>query len=415
MEVFLKISEVLSYLFLACYLYQIVYIPVSLLGKRRTAAYITLHEYAVLICARNEEKVIGDLLDSLSQQTYNREHFKVFVLADNCTDNTARIAEKHQATVYCRKNPEKVGKGYALKELMDHIAEDYGSVFDAYIVFDADNIPDKDFIREMNICFSEGHSLITGYRNSKNFKDSWISKGYALWYLKDTVLLNKPRYLLKNSAVITGTGFLFDRKTAEEINGWDCFLLTEDIEFSTKMILKGKKIAYCDSAVFYDEQPTDFKSSVSQRLRWCKGQLQVMKKYGKRLIKKMFTDFSCFDLTMSIMPAYLMAVFEPVFYLIMGFYEFTVYHQLTLTGISFLKMLFASYSIVFLLGVITVISEYSRIKAGIWDQICSVFILPIFMLTYVPIAVMALFQKVEWKPIEHKVTLQNLRKDKLWK
>lgn len=91
------LNSLIAILFTVCYFYQFVYIPVPwLFGKRKKkksgAGKAPVHDFAVLICARNEAAVIGDLVDSLCAQDYPQDRLHVFVMADNCTDNTAEIA-----------------------------------------------------------------------------------------------------------------------------------------------------------------------------------------------------------------------------------------------------------------------------------------------------------------------------------
>lgn len=269
-----------------CYTYQFLYIPLVLLKKRRPLPCPAApHRYAVLIAARNEENVIAGLLDSLAAQTYDMSLVTVFVAADNCTDSTAAIAREHGAVVYERFNHVNVGKGYALDFLLQHIGADYPEGFDGYFVFDADNILSPDFLERMNESFSAGNEIVTSYRNSKNFGDNWISAGYALWFLRESRYLNGARNRLGSSAAVGGTGFLFSQRILDESHGWRFYLLTEDIEFSIHHILQGERIAICEDAVLYDEQPTDFRQSCRQRLRWAKGYIQVFRRYGAELLK----------------------------------------------------------------------------------------------------------------------------------
>ena len=95
--------------------------------------------------------------------------------------------------------------------------------------------------------------MITSYRSSKNYGGNWISAGYALWFLRESRYLNHARNIIHFSCAVSGTGFFFSRKIADEINGWPYHLLTEDIEFSVDQITKGIKIAFCEKAVLYDE------------------------------------------------------------------------------------------------------------------------------------------------------------------
>ena len=187
------INQIIACLFFICYAYQFIYIPVALFKKRKPLPTAAPHRYAVLIAARNEQTVIGDLLDSLNRQSYDMSLVKTFVIADNCSDATSYVARQKGAVVYERFDRQYVGKGYALQALLDHIWEDYPEGFDAYLVFDADNLLAPDFIERMNESFAAGNEIITCYRNSKNYGSNWISSGYALWFLRES------RYLAPDS------------------------------------------------------------------------------------------------------------------------------------------------------------------------------------------------------------------------
>ena len=184
MSILKAISWGIAALFFVCYLYQFLYIPAALALKDKPHAPRKLHRFAILICARNEQTVIADLLRSIRSQTYPQTLLEVFVMADNCTDRTAEIARRCGATVYERENRELIGKGYALEALLGHIRADRPNGFDGYFVFDADNVLAPDYIEQMNATFSDGYRIVTSYRNSKNYGDNWISAGYALWFLR---------------------------------------------------------------------------------------------------------------------------------------------------------------------------------------------------------------------------------------
>lgn len=245
METIKLINFIIATVFFVCYSYQFAYILVPYLKKEKPHKPAELHRYAVLISARNEELVIGNLLDSISAQDYPSSLVRVFVVADNCTDKTAKVARAHGAIVYERFNDKLVGKGYALEYLLDRIGEEYGDVFDAYMVFDADNLLSEDYISRMNETFSDGYRIITSYRNSKNYGDNWISAGYALWFLREAKYLNNARYLLGTSCAVSGTGFMFSREILKSCGGWPFHLLVEDIEFTIHNVVSGEKVGYC--------------------------------------------------------------------------------------------------------------------------------------------------------------------------
>lgn len=401
------VNALISALFFICYAYQFLYIPLVLAKKQRPLPCPpSPHRYAVLIAARNEAAVIGGLLDSLRQQTYDPALLTVFVVADNCTDGTADIARRRGAVVYERFNHINVGKGYALDFLTQHIKADYPDGFDGYFVFDADNVLSPDYIERMNAVFSGGYEIVTSYRNSKNFGGNWISAGYALWFLRESRYLNGARTRLGSSAAVGGTGFLFSQRILNESHGWRFYLLTEDIEFSVYHILRGEKIAICESAVLYDEQPTDFRQSCRQRLRWAKGYVQVFLRYGGQLLRGAARgSWSCFDMSMSILPAFVLTslcLLANITLTILGLMQGAgVWFALR----SLLECMGSILATLLVLGGITTVTEWHRIHATTAQKLVYTLTFPLFMLTYLPISLAALFMKVEWKPIHHSVRL----------
>lgn len=408
MEIVQLVNIVLSIIFFMCYAYQFVYLAIPFVKKDRPHKVETLHRYGVLIAARNEEAVIGNLVDSIKAQDYPAELVTVFVVADNCTDTTAATARHAGAVVYERHNKEQVGKGYALNFLLEHIDRDYSlDKFDGFFVFDADNLLKKDYISQMNRSFSDGFDVLTSYRNSKNYGDNWITAGYSLWFLREAEYLNHARMLLGTSCAISGTGFLFSREILRRYGGWNFFLLTEDIEFTIHSVTSGVRIGYCSGAMLFDEQPITFRQSWRQRMRWAKGYLQVFGHYGAKLLRNIFRkgagNFACFDMLMTIMPALLLAVVCIVLntvFAITGVYGGPEALAASLLGLG------QSYLLLFFIGVVTTITQWDNINTPRWKKIAYTFTFPLFMLTYIPIALCALFQRrVQWLPVEHKVNV----------
>lgn len=403
METIKLINFIIATVFFVCYSYQFAYILVPYLKKEKPHKPAELHRYAVLISARNEELVIGNLLDSISAQDYPSSLVRVFVVADNCTDKTAKVARAHGAIVYERFNDKLVGKGYALEYLLDRIGEEYGDVFDAYMVFDADNLLSEDYISRMNETFSDGYRIITSYRNSKNYGDNWISAGYALWFLREAKYLNNARYLLGTSCAVSGTGFLFSREILKSCGGWPFHLLVEDIEFTIHNIVSGEKVGYCPRAVLYDEQPTKFSQSWKQRMRWARGYIQILRKYGGRLLHGIFAkrSFSCFDMTMNIAPAVILSFLGIIINVGAAVYSVLNGGGTDVLLQSFGQLILNTCLMMFIIGEITTISEWKNIYCSTPKKILYAFTFPLFMLTYLPICIVALFHPVKWEPIVH--------------
>lgn len=407
MKAIIIFNCVISVLFTVCYAHQFLYIVVGLLKKPMVFEAKKLHRFAVVISARNESGVIANLVKSIKAQNYPEELVDVFVCADNCTDDTAEVARNAGAIVYERFNKEQVGKGYALDWMFKNIDTDYSEKeYEGYLIFDADNVLDKNYIAEMNKVFDNGYRIITSYRNSKNFGTNWITSGYSVWFLKEARYLNNARMQIGSSCAVSGTGFLVSADVIRENGGWIHHLLTEDIEFTIDSVIKGEKIGYCANAILYDEQPTTFKQSYTQRLRWAKGFYQVFNKYGWNLFKGICKgSFSCFDMFMTVSPAMLLTLLSIVLnFVAVGIGLVTHSPDLNLLTFTLFQAVASFAAMFFFLGLITVITEWKQIHCKKELIIKYLFTFPFFMLTYVPISVIALFGKVEWKPINHSVS-----------
>ena len=401
MEKIILINLVIAIIFCICYSYQFLYVIVSLMKKDKPHQETKAHRFAVLIAARNEETVINHLIDSINTQTYDQGEVTVFVVADNCTDQTAACARKMGAIVYERFDQTKIGKGHAMEFLLNQMEKDYAP-FDGYFVFDADNVLDQNYILEMNKTFSDGYDIITSYRNSKNYGDNWISSGYAIWFLWESEFLNRGRMLLGTSCAVSGTGFFFGRRIIEKYGGWKFFLLTEDIQFTVDNVLSGEKIGYCRQAMLYDEQPVKFQQSFRQRMRWAKGFFQVFHRYGLDLFKgSLQRNTSCYDMLMVIMPAIILTLFTLIFNGSMILFGNYTNSQDDLIMMMMGRMILNMYLMLVFIATVTTATQWKNIHTTSFKKVAYIFTFPFFMFTYIPITIVAFFKKVEWQPIEH--------------
>ena len=282
MEYLYILREALVWTVTIFWLYQLMVSLCSLVKLKDKPLLVNKdHRFMAIIPAHNEEAVVANLVESLKNQTYNKDLYDIYVIADNCTDNTAKVAKEAGAIVYERFDTVNKTKGYALNWfLAQKIKED--APHDAFFIFDADNIVDKNFIKNMNKKLCQGEDVVQGYRDIKNPTDSWVTAGYALFYWTMHRFYHLARYNLGLSPLLNGTGFMV-RFDVVKPNGWDTETLTEDIEFSLKRIIKGKKLGWATDAIVYDEQPVGFKQSWSQRSRWTVGHIQCIGRYTKDL------------------------------------------------------------------------------------------------------------------------------------
>lgn len=283
----LKINNILGIILGAIVFHKFFYLILGMLFTRKFKPAKSRHKYGICIAARNEENVIGNLIDSINKQDYPKDLYKIFVVADNCTDKTYEVAKSKGAVVYKRFDENNRTKGFALQYLFERIEEDYKiDSFDGYFIFDADNLLSTNYITKMNDAFDSGEKLITSFRNTKNFDENWIASTYALHWIRSARTNHRARSILRLATNIQGTGFLFANEIVK--NGWKYTSLTEDRALTADCVAAGYQITYQDEAIFYDEQPVSLKIALRQRLRWSKGHLQAFAESGPYLFMNIF-------------------------------------------------------------------------------------------------------------------------------
>ena len=182
MEYLYILQQALMWLITIFWVYNIGISVCSLIKFKEKPLLINKeHKFMALIPAHNEEKVVANLVESLKKQNYPKDKLDIYVIADNCTDNTAEIAREAGAIVYERTDPDHKTKGYAMQWFFNKKIEE-GAEYDAVCVFDADNIADSEFIVNMNKKLCQGEEVVQGYRDIKNPSDTWVTAGYALFY-----------------------------------------------------------------------------------------------------------------------------------------------------------------------------------------------------------------------------------------
>lgn len=380
-------------------------------GKRyQNKVFFPNKRFALIVAAHNEEKVITHIIDSLFKQNYPRNLFDVFVIADNCTDKTAEIAEKYGAIVYKRFNSTLKGKGHALEWMFEKIFE-MDKKYDAICVFDADNLVSSNFLLEMNKQLCRGHKVIQGYIDSKNPYDSWITCSYSIAFWLSNRIFQLPRYYLGLSCGLCGTGFCIDIDVLKKI-GWGATCLTEDLEFTMKLVLKDMKVAWAHNAVVYDEKPLTLKQSWNQRKRWMQGHADCTSRFLGPLFKKTFKngDLISFDCAIY--------MFQPIRLIFIGLITIMMWVQIVFPESPFytLKYLFPAevWSIFvilqFLYGPIIILAE----KKFSPKVLLGFLIYPFYCLTWIPITIQGFLTKnnKDWSHTHHtrEISISDLEK-----
>ncbi len=250
-----------------------------LLPRKRYPVVPPKTKFAVLLPARNEENVIGVIIESLQKQEYPKALYDIFVIPNNCTDDTEAAAIKAGARILRCTEPVST-KGEVLHQILGSLQ----GRFDAYCVFDADNVVDSGFLARMNDAVCAGAKVAKSRQCALNPYDNWVSGGYDLYFQSINLLHSKARMRFPLSAKLIGTGFMVTDSLLQKMGGWNTKTLTEDIEFAVQGALKGERVYYVPDALTYDEEPISFAVSMRQRRRWSAGVQSVANRYTAKLL-----------------------------------------------------------------------------------------------------------------------------------
>ena len=345
--------------------------------------------FAVLIPARNEEAVIGDLLDSLHAMDYPRDRFDTYVIVNHCTDQTEAVARAHGAKILdCREDTKTKGDvmKYAFKTLADH------TEIDAYAVFDADNLVDPAFLTEMNKALGTA-PVAQCFRTGKNAAASWVADCYEIYYAMQEAFFNHPKTCIGRSGSISGTGWAVKKALIDQ-GDFDAVTITEDFEFTLQCALQDIPITFCSRAITRDEFGEDLKTSMRQRFRWTFGFIQCLREYEGPLIKKavkgsgVCLDAAVLNLLLPMITLSILAVF-------LGYASAARWMSLPVYVIVQIAVFWLSLSLSALIAIL-------KTHRGVVRHWKGILTYPLFIITWVPIMIGSYFKKsLRWKPIRH--------------
>ncbi|MGN1374439.1 MAG: glycosyltransferase family 2 protein [Bacilli bacterium] len=361
--------------------------------------YNNKKRYCILIPARYESKVINNLLLSITKQTTKINPKDIYIIVESIKDKTVDIAKQYNMNIILRENLSLKRKGYALNDAVTYILKKQIH-YDAYFIFDADNILDKDFIKNMEKSINEGYDIGIGYRNTKN-SNTLVSASSALTFSMINTMLNERKNKYHNNLTISGTGYYIKGSIIEEWNSFPFHSLTEDYELTLYAILHNLTTTYNKKAIFYDEQPDNFNISLKQRTRWVKGYFEARKKYINKISKSETKNDPNFA---SKVNAFLGVT--PYIYIIIGLL-IILFNILITKGIT----TFLCYLTIFLLLIYTVLvlftiimlkKEKNSLNISKSMKIKVIFYNPIFMFSYIICLLRTIFIKdIKWDKIDH--------------
>lgn len=393
----LEIINIIIMLLLVVYgLYFL--ITALFLFKKRKKDNIVSDKYShftILIPARNEEEVIKDAIQSFKRQKYPKDNYEIVVVINNTTDNTLGVCNVEGVRcILCERKIKN--KGDALKEAFDRLKKEKT---DAYIIMDADNVVNDEFLGEMNKSLNEGTLVAKSSMDIKAKENTWVSSSYAIYFFIQSILYSIPRNNIGASCAINGTGIMIKKEVIDKY-GFNVRTITEDLEFMTLCALNNIKIKYVEGAICYAEHPSDFKVSMIQRRRWTKGIYEGFIIYFNSIIKNMIKRPNIELLDSLLIYSTPLILILSLISIFINFLIVPLPIYLIITSFSLL----VSYISISLCALFVCVKSKKKIK----DFLTGIIMFPIFLLSWQYLNIAVLFKKeVVWDEIKH-IETQNI-------
>jgi len=273
-------------------------------GQKKRKTLVVLEEklpsVSIIVPVKDEEKVVGRLLEAFLNVDYPPEKREIIVVEDGSVDKTVGICRE-----YARRYPDQVrlvrrsvsdGKPSALNYALKHVRGEIVAVFDA------DSVPESDALLKAAEYFEDPLiAAVQGRPYSINADENMLSKfiSYEEAVRYETYLRGKDA--LNLFVPLMGSCYFVRRKVLDEIGGWDGTSLSEDMELSARLVEAGYKTRYAPDVRSWQENPVNLSQLFRQRTRWFRGCMEVALKYGK-LVRKF--DKRCIDAEMTLMSPY---------------------------------------------------------------------------------------------------------------
>lgn len=252
--------------------YFLVHEPVVVPGQH-------LRKFAVLVPAHNEELLIGRLCESLLAVQYPQHLFDIYIVADNCDDNTATVCRRSPVRVLERRDLKRSGKGHAIGWALRRIPL---AEFDAVFIIDADSVVDPDVLVALNEALAGDARAVQCFNGVGNRDDSWFTQ---LLYVARTIgnlLYHQSKEKLGLSSYLMGNGICLSSDLLRE-QDWTAYSIGEDWEYSARLAERHERVGFAARARVYHQESRSLNQATSQRLRWSSGRFQVVRTLGGRL------------------------------------------------------------------------------------------------------------------------------------
>ena len=419
--ILIAISGVSIVLLMLMSIYYLIYWSVSARPLQLVPHSDRKTKFAILVAARNESNVIEHILISLDKQTYPREYFEAYFIVESFDDPTIQLVEKHGYKWFKRDqlDDNRRTKGYALQECINYLwRENYN--YDSYLIFDADNILEPNYIEIMNDLRQTGVEVGIGYRSFTNADTNWVTANCACMFSYMNQITSYGRSIIFHKATLMGTGYFVDDSIIRDAGGWIFTGMTEDIQLTSYCYYHDIYMCYYPAVCFYDEQASDMKTVHNQHVRWLAGYMQprgflkkegTQKDYHSKRLQRMMT----YEFKVGIIP---FVVFNIISFLIFAagivFGVFSIFYGKDYqTGILFATagfQIMVLYMCFVLAATLSIIRNRKYLKLSIKNQIRCVLSYMFYFYDFLAAFLDMTFhpsKKKAWVRIDHSGELDN--------
>jgi cellulose synthase/poly-beta-1,6-N-acetylglucosamine synthase-like glycosyltransferase len=251
-------------------------------GSPPTASAVE-YRFDVIVPAHNEQEQITETIASVRAITYPRHLYRITVVADNCTDQTAARARTAGAEVLVRDDLQHRGKGYALAYAFERrLAEPFA---DAIVVVDADTVVSSNLLSAFAARLTRGAQVLQADYGVRNPRASWRTRLLTVALSAFHGVRSRARERLRLSVGLRGNGMAFTRHVLKA-HPPAAFSIVEDLEYGIHLGLSGIRVQYVEEAFVRGYMAVTEEASRSQRRRWERGRKAVLREYLTLLLRR---------------------------------------------------------------------------------------------------------------------------------
>ncbi len=436
-EILYRVLSIINYIILIIIaipvFVQLLYVLFAWVKKKQYPKSEIKGRVAYIIPAHNEANVIYNTVkDLVENQDYPKELYDVYVIADNCTDDTATLAESAGAKVIIHNdpNPDHHMAAYPIQYAINYLMEIQENPYDFILRIDADNHVNPEFTSLMNDAFQSGVDLARSYEGSINATQNFFTKACSLFYIFDSRYGSRVRERVGIAAHINGSGSMMSMRMLKKCGGFDALSISEDAEFNFNRMLEGYKGHYVEDAICYEDMPASFKDTLNRNRRIGSGSMKLLKTKLLTMLKKFFTtgNISYVEMFLTYIFNFLTVIlctWIPLFYIYnFLFLYFAGYGHLPLSmfdvsyyynmfwytiyiGGAIIIGLFVFFGII--QGIILVLVDYKKMGAKNRRELLSAALLfPVFLVLYAITLCIGALSKPKWNKVNRSSNHSNM-------